>query len=367
MKIQKLSSQIIRIPLTQPLSHSRKSFKKSESLLFLVKVDGVNGMGECAPRPYVTGETIESAILLFNSLLRNQLVDFSFKTLEEVEEYLDSLIADNNALKAGIGIAIWDAVGKLTQTPIYKRLFTKSTRKAFRINGGVPFFAPRRKTMAWVKRFYSQGVRDFKVKVGKDMTEDLNRLGYLRKEFPDIRLRIDANAAWGLKEAVKNLSKMEKYKIYYVEEPIKSRNFRDLRLLKKSIKIPIMVDESLVSISDALALIELKACSWFNVRLSKNGGFLKSKKLLELGKQAGIEVQIGSHFGESDILEAARRHFAFGAPEIDSFEGGTVMLFKEHVTQPPLSFSDDLLARIDSIDAPGLGVNLKEKYLRGFN
>ncbi|MFH1840771.1 MAG: enolase C-terminal domain-like protein, partial [Candidatus Shapirobacteria bacterium] len=123
---------------------------------------------------------------------------------------------------------------------------------------------------------------------------------------------------------------------------------------------------SLVTISDALALIELKACSWFNIRLSKNGGFLKSKKIFELGKKAGIKVQIGGHFGESDILEAARRHFAFGAPKIDSFEGGTVTFFQEHVTQPSLSFKDNLLARIESVNAPGLGINLKNKYLKSF-
>lgn len=367
MKIQKAFCQTIKVPLTQPLAHSRRSFRTSESLFFLVEIDKVSGVGECAPRSYVTGETIESAILIFNSLLKNRLVNFSFETLEEVEEYLDSLIADNNALKAGIEIAIMDAVGKLMGKPVYKQLFSKSARGVFRINGGAPFFASKRKTLAWVKRFYNRGVRIFKIKVGKDIKEDLFRLHYLREEFPDIQLRVDANGAWGLRQAIKSLSKMEQYKIYLVEEPLASRDPRKLRKLREKISIPIMADESLVTLADALALIELRACSWFNIRLSKNGGFLKSKKILELGKQAGIKIQIGSHFGESGVLEAARRHFAFGAPGINSFEGGTIMLFKEQVTREHLGFDDDLLANIDSINRPGLGVSLKEKYLKNFN
>lgn len=366
MKIRKAFHQIIKIPLIHPINHSRRTFKTSESLLFLVEIDNIYGVGECAPRPYVTGETLETAVLFFESFLKKHLIGFSFENLNEIEEYLDSLMKGNMAVRAGIEIAILDALGKILNKPIYEILFSHPARESFQINGGIPFFTSKSKTLALMKQFYSHGVKNFKIKVGKNIKEDLYRLSYLREEFPDIKLRIDANGAWSLEEAIEYLSKMEKYQIYLVEDPLKSDDFRDLKTLKENSKILIMVDESLVTINDALALIKLNACSWFNIRLSKNGGFLKSKKILELGKEFGTKIQIGSHFGESDILEAARRHFAVGAPDIDAFEGGTIMLFQEHITEEPLNFNNDLVARIDSINNPGLGVNLKEKYLNYF-
>ena len=159
---------------------------------------------------------------------------------------------------------------------------------------------------------------------------------------------------------------MEKYNIYLVEEPLASRDFYQLKSLKEKVNMPIMVDESLVSLSDAIALINLNACSWFNIRISKNGGFLKAKRILDLADQAGVKTQIGAHFGESDILESAKRHFAFGAKKLTSFEGGTINLLKEHTSITPLGYDDDLTAKIDTIDGLGLGIELKKKYFNNF-
>lgn len=366
MRIKKVTYQIIQLPLLHELSHSQKIFKKSEGLLFMVEIDGVFGVGECAPRAYVTGETIESVAFLFQSFVKKRLTSFSFTKIDEVEAYLDGLINGNYALKAGIEIALLDALGKMKNLPIYKLLFKKEARRLFRINGGAPFLGTKQETAVFIKRFYNQGVKIFKFKVGKDIKNDLARLQYLRKQFPDIRIRIDVNGVWDLERALQNLSKMKKYNIDIVEEPVGRRDFSQLKHLKERINIPIMVDESLVSISDAITLASLKACSWFNIRLSKNGGFLKANKILEIAKKAEIKTQIGAHFGEGDVLDAAKRHFAFGVKNLDSFEGGTVSLLKEHITTLPLSYNDDLAARIDTINKPGLGISLKQKYLDKF-
>lgn len=366
MRIKKITHEIIQLPLIHELSHARKKFKKSESLFFLVELDGVFGVGECAPRPYVSGETIASAAFLFEDFLKKKITGFSFRTIEEFDYYLDELISGNLALKAGIEIAVLDALGKIKNLPIYKLIFKKAARRIFQINGGVPFLASVKESLSLIQRFYEKGVRDFKLKVTKDLINNLFRVKYLRKEFPDIRIRIDANGCWSFDEALKNLSKIERYKVSIVEEPLVGGDLYLLKRLKEKINMQIMVDESLVNFSDAIALIELKACDWFNLRLSKNGGFLKTKNILELANQYEIKTQIGAHFGESDILEAAKRHFAFGAKHLDSFEGGTIMLLQEHITEPSLTYKDDLRAEIESIDKQGLGVDLKQKHLKSF-
>jgi len=68
--------------------------------------------------------------------------------------------------------------------------------------------------------------------------------------------------------------------------------------------IPVMADESLVTLEQARQLIDLGACDHFNIRLSKNGGITASLAIAKLAHEAGIKIQVGAQVGETGILSA---------------------------------------------------------------
>ena len=90
----------------------------------------------------------------------------------------------------------------------------------------------------------------------------------------------------------------------------------------------VIADESLVSLEDARALIELRACHVFNVRISKCGGLLGAGRIRDLGREAGINTMLGAHVGETAILAAAGRHFAARTQPLRFAEGsyGKILL-----------------------------------------
>jgi L-Ala-D/L-Glu epimerase / N-acetyl-D-glutamate racemase len=126
--------------------------------------------------------------------------------------------------------------------------------------------------------------------------------------------------------------------------------------------IPVMADESLVTLEQARRLIELKACDYFNIRLSKCGGIAGSLAIAKLAQHAGIKIQVGAQVGETAILSAAGRTFAAHLPALASAEGsfGTWLL-AEDVTFENVAFG--LGGRAPLLKTRGLSVTVKEDAL----
>ncbi len=80
--------------------------------------------------------------------------------------------------------------------------------------------------------------------------------------------------------------------------------------LRRDVKTPIMLDESLCSRVDAERAIEAQSCDLFNLRLSKCGGFIPTLRLAQLARQHNLGYQLGCQIGETALLSAAGRHFA---------------------------------------------------------
>jgi L-alanine-DL-glutamate epimerase-like enolase superfamily enzyme len=127
--------------------------------------------------------------------------------------------------------------------------------------------------------------------------------------------------------------------------------------------VPVMADESLVTLADADALIAGKATDFFNVRVSKCGGLVRSLAIAARAAAAGVGVQVGSQVGETAILAAAGRHLAAALPEVAFVEGsfGTLLL-TEDVSAEPVRFGHRGEAPL--LTGPGLGLRVVEERLR---
>ena len=104
-------------------------------------------------------------------------------------------------------------------------------------------------------------------------------------------IRVDANEAWSPEEAVSKIQALEAFNISSVEQPLPHADAGHLAELRRQVRTPIMLDESLCSEIDANRAADEGLCDIFNLRLSKCGGYTRSLRLASLAKHRGLSCQ----------------------------------------------------------------------------
>jgi len=107
------------------------------------------------------------------------------------------------------------------------------------VNGTIPALNDEADLERVVNSF--PGVKTFKVKVGTDVSDDLNRLDVIRTLRPNAAIRIDVNGLWNVDEAEMFLNSVGE--IEYVEQPCAT--IAELRELKQRVDVKIVGDEVL--------------------------------------------------------------------------------------------------------------------------
>jgi len=157
-----------------------------------------------------------------------------------------------------------------------------------------------------------EGFETLKIKVGRDnYKEDIEVLKTVREKLgDDFKIRIDANGKWSLKEAVKILNSIKRYKIEYVEQPV--NKMKDFIELKKEVDIPVAADESIRTIKDAENFINKKAVDFLILKPMMLGGIIPTLKIIESCERKNIGTVITSSF-ESSL---GRSFAIFGATTV---------------------------------------------------
>jgi muconate cycloisomerase len=339
-------------------------------------MDGTEGYGEGVPRDYVTGETLESSLnLLKQSDLPSQLENCEdFAHVLRLAERLrlapvpgDERGCNGNAARCAVELAILDAFGRRfgealwAVTPLVApELFQMLPEVRY---SGIITSARglKARLVAWGMRVY--GFQQIKVKVGIPGQDDVKRLKTIRAGAGSkMDLRVDANEAWNLEQAIDQIRAFQQFGITSVEQPLPHSDLGKLSELREKVATPIMLDESLCSLRDAEQACQFHACDLFNLRLSKCGGFIPSLRLMQFAVQHNLTCQLGCQVGETAILSSAGRLFATSVKGLSYLEGS----YDRHLVREPLAFEDMTFrrgGRAPTLTGPGLGVTIDAEAL----
>src|SRR5262249_6219014 len=188
------------------------------------------GMGEAAPSRHY-GEQRES-VLIALGYLHAALGDDPM-LIEDIVARMNHTLSGNMAAKAAVDMAIYDLVGQRLGVPLHQLLGVNPKRAphtSYTIGIDTPEAIARRASEA----------RDFpiqKVKLGQR-----NDLAIVRaiREVTTATLRVDANAAWTPKEAVKAINELERYDVEFVEQPVAAHDLRGLRFVREHVALPVI-------------------------------------------------------------------------------------------------------------------------------
>lgn len=384
MQIRKLTAYHVPIALRKKVRHASHSRTQNDTLIVkCVLDDGSCGWGEGLPRTYVTGESINSAWRHLEesdfALLRSD-----FSTAVDVAEQIDrwSLAAVSpdsgvstrecfgNAVRCAVELSILDAacraegisLSDLIQRLPVSRSFACQKENVF-YSGAVTSESPRGQ---WISAFKMRlfSFLQVKVKVGTQDIADEDCLRRVRRVVGSrVDLRLDANEAWNVTDVASHLEPLMKYGPTCIEQPVPHSEVSGLSEVRKQIGLPVMLDESLCCLEDAIRARDGGWCDLFNVRLSKCGGLVRSLRLFAFAREHQLGYQLGCQVGETGILSAAGRHVACSIPNLRYLEGSfDRFLVQDRLTEQDLTFRFG--GRGDRLKGPGLGVDVDECRVR---
>jgi L-alanine-DL-glutamate epimerase-like enolase superfamily enzyme len=339
--IYDLRFETLQIPFKVGFRHSSAAREETSSVwVEAVTRAGSRGLGESCPRPYVTGETIETAQRFFShhqADIRERVTG-----LASLRDWMDAHVSDidaNPAAWCAIELALLDAFARDAGAAVEQFLSLPPLAGRFRYTA-VLGDAPAPAFRASAEQYRQYGFRDFKVKLSGDVERDSQKLAVLSNWPEPVCVRADANNFWQTADDAIAALRMLNRTFYAIEEPIEAGRYAELARVSAALGCPIVLDES---VRRATELAELPGApqGWIvNVRVSKMGGLLRSLAVVDAARSASIGVIVGAQVGETSLLTRAALPVARAAGgQLVAQEGafGTFLLERD-ICSPTLAF-----------------------------
>ena len=229
-----------------------------------------------------------------------------------LDRLLPSLENQPSAL-AAVDMALHDILGKVSGLPLWKLMGGFRDRIKTSVTIGI---LPENEVVKRAIAFKRQGFKVLKIKGGIDADSDIANILKVREAVgQDMELRFDANQGFTLEQAIHFFKKTKKANVELIEQPTPKGQPDLLGRVTNSVSIPIMADESLMTLRDAFRLARRDLVDMVNIKLMKVGGISVAFQINSVARSAGLEVMVGC-MDEAALSIAAGLHFALARPNV---------------------------------------------------
>jgi L-Ala-D/L-Glu epimerase len=313
--------------------------------------DGTTGIGSGNPSEYVVGENLNHCLAALAESNTEFLIGRDILEMNQLLYEVLQKFPKNPAARAALDIALHDALTKYLKIPLVKYLGQKIYSMPTSNTIGIKNVGD---TVREAEDYVSRGFKILKVKLGRDIVEDLERLVKLRERFgSDVIIRVDANQGYTIEQTLSFYEKTRSLNIELIEQPLPAKAIAQMKSLPDDIRKVIAADESLISPTDALELVSPPAASGiFNIKLMKCGGIHQGMKIADIAQLTGTDLFWGCN-DESIVSITAALHAAFASPQTKFIDlDGSLDLGRDEVTGGFI-LKDGVMS---CSEEPGLGV-----------
>jgi L-alanine-DL-glutamate epimerase-like enolase superfamily enzyme len=302
MKLERIESWTERVPLTRPYTIAYERVESVELACVRIRGGKHAGLGCAAPIREVTGESFADCWSALGACEDAVLRGAEFPPA----------FARCPAARAAIDMALHDLRARAAGRPLVELLGREHTELPTSITIGIKDSAAE--VLAEAEEYVGRGFRCLKVKIGRALEEDLERLRKLRERFgARVRLRIDANQGYRATDLARLFAALDELDLEFVEQPLPPTHDPELRQLAASQRARLALDESLLSPADAVRLVTpAPLCGIFNIKLMKCGGITPALAIARTAEEHGLALMWGCS-DESCIGIAAALHAAFAS------------------------------------------------------
>ena len=304
MRITGLEVTIVSVPFTQPETWVwGRRHGITNALVEVFTDEGVTGIGECPGHPHVAlvGEVLGAIAetIVGQDPLRIERILGVLMARRGLHHFRH---AANIAL-GGVETALWDIAGKFADQPL-ANLF------GGRIRDRVPYYfyvpmASSEEMAAAAAKGAARGFETIYLKSGFDRQKDVADVAAVRDAVgSQVNLRIDANEAWSVAEAISIARELEPYDLEFIEQPVSMYDIDGLARVRRAVRTPIAANQAAWLEFDVLEIVRRRAADVILTCPHQLHGLLAFRKVAGLCELAGLPI-IKHSFGDLGITTLA--------------------------------------------------------------
>ena len=353
MKITAVECSEVTLRLAEPYTIAYETVDTANNVFVRIETNGdLVGYGCAAPDLEVTGETGGSVVAAIREVVEPSIRGSDPLRPVMLMERLRKPLDGQPAASAAVDMALLDIVGKRARLPLWKLLGGYRDRIRTSVTIGI---LPLKETVREARRWVGEGFSCLKLKGGIDVEGDIARVLEVRKAVGDkVGLRFDANQGYTVAQSLDFVKGSMAARLELIEQPTAKGEPDLLGRVTAEVAVPVMADESLMSLRDAFRLARRGLADMVNVKLMKVGGIAEALHINSVARSAGLEVMVGC-MDESALAIAAGLHFALARPNVEFADlDGHLALIDDPAKPAVICRQGYLYPR----DQPGLGFDL---------
>lgn len=365
MRITKFETYRISVPSKGDYRMARGTHESLRSLVVRLHTDcGVIGEGEAhqGVEGY-SAETLGTMDAIVCEVYGPALVGRDIDAVEQVAYDLTLSRRGNLFARCAVEMALFDALARARKISIAAML-GGPVRTRLALSGSIGIDDPAvmaEKGGAMVKA----GYRTLKLKVGTpDIAMDIARVREVRKAVGHtVAIRLDANSGYLPADALVFVRGLDGLGIDYLEQPVAAEHWDAMAKLTRLGIVPILADESVHTPEDAYRVIKMGAADAIKIKISKVGGYINARKIIDIAEASGTKLVIGQGICSS-LEAAAEAHLACAYPHVHpvaEMVGPTKL--KGDLVDPGLDLTSGYL---ELPSGPGLGLSLSMKAVERY-
>lgn len=356
--VEQFSMQPVTLKLKHPFKTAHSTtFERPLTLIKLEVFDEkthqvASGFGEVqsfADFSYAP-ENQQMSRTVIETMILPYLKSYSFNSAPDFASYLQQLTPFASFAKAGIEMAVWDAVGKLTNQSLAQMIGGSMTKVPVGIAFGLDVSASD------IRSAILEGYQRIKLKIQADNLH-IEQLTRLLEQFPQQHFSLDANSSFRPNNV--ELLKQLPDNVLFIEQPFAATDFVDHAHFQLQTKQLLSLDESINNINDIRTLVALRAARAVTIKQGKIGGISAAIAAIELAQISGIRPWIGgmlsSNLGRGvDLALASLEGIAFAGDIADSQH-----YFQTDITEEALAVHKGFM---DVPQRPGIGLTVNDMF-----
>ncbi len=354
MNISSITATPVELHLQEPFSIANETVDKAVNVFIRIETSrGIIGWG-CATPDSVTAETEDSVLAVLQSVLKDLLLGRDPTSINRLNEEIEENLKDNPSAKAGVNMALFDILGKAAQMPLFRLLGGYRDKIETSVTIGLN---PIDIMVDRAKEFASRGFTCLKIKCGMDPDQDIEAVLAIRNAVgPDKKIRLDANEGYTVEQALRVAQTLEDLgaDIELLEQPTKANFLYALKEVTSQCPVPIMADETALTLRDSLKVIKREIADMINIKLMKIGGITNAIRANLFADLAEIPVMVGC-MNESMGGMAAGVHFACAFRNVRYADLDSALDFTDDIVSGGASYRDGCVIPLEK---PGLGIEV---------
>lgn len=288
--VESVSVEPLHVPLREPFVIATARVDTTRAALVSVTLrEGERvetGIGEAAPLHPVTRED-------WPDLERTLSRPLAGLVFDRVEDLLAPFPADAPVARAGLETALLDAIARLRDTSVAALLGPPPYVTRLETDVTLPIAGAEHMTEL-ARGWRARGFRCFKVKVGKDLDEDVRALRAVAAAVPDASFRLDANEGYDADQALALLAAIDGLLVECFEQPCRRDDLDGMAKVTREAKTIVVADESVRTFADLDRVLAHHAAGGVNLKLVKHGGPLAAHAIGRRARESGLAIMCGA-------------------------------------------------------------------------